>query len=106
MKLGFMSVILKQNLILHNGSQKHHPDPKKSLAGLFQCKKRELTVFYDCEDVIHHALVSCGQTVNKEFYLKVVKRFREAMRRKRPDFLRGVWGWLLRHCNASVHSPI
>jgi hypothetical protein len=48
-----------------------------------------LTVFFDCEGVIHHEFISCGQAVNKEFYLKVVKRLREAMRRKRPDFLRG-----------------
>jgi len=29
MKLGFTSVILQQNPIFHNGSQKLHPDPKK-----------------------------------------------------------------------------
>jgi hypothetical protein len=32
------------------------------------------TVFFDCEGVIHHELLPCGQMVNKEYYLKVMKR--------------------------------
>jgi len=49
----------------------------------------KVTLCFDCEDIIHHELLPRGQTVNKEYYLKVMQRIREAMRRKRPDLWRG-----------------
>jgi hypothetical protein len=104
MKLRFMSVILKQNPILHNGSQKCQPDPKRARQVCFNVKVM-LAVFFDCEGVIHHGFISCDLTVNKEFYLNMVKRLREAVRRKRPDFFFG-GGGLLHHDNAPVHSPL
>jgi len=48
-----------------------------------------LTVFFDCKGVIHHGFLLHGQMVNKEYYLKVMKRLREAMKRKRSDLWRG-----------------
>jgi hypothetical protein len=48
-----------------------------------------LTVFFDCDGVIHHEFLSRGQTVNEQCYLKMMKRLREAVRRKRPNFWRG-----------------
>ena len=39
-----------------------------------------LTVFFYCKDIIHHEFLPCGQTVNKEYYLNVMKRLREAVR--------------------------
>ena len=39
-----------------------------------------LTVVFDCEGIIHHDFLPCGQTVNKEYYLNVMKRLREAVR--------------------------
>lgn len=44
-----------------------------------------------------------GQTINKEYYVEVLKRLRDAVRRKRPRF----WSsgdWLLHHDNAPAHS--
>ena len=64
-----------------------------------------LTVFFDCDGVIRHEFLSHGQMVNKQCYLKVIKRLREALRIKRPDFWRGK-KWLLHHDNVSVHSPL
>ena len=43
--------------------------------------------------------------VNKEFYLNVLKRLKEAVRRKRPD----AWTkntWLLHHDNAPAHASL
>jgi hypothetical protein len=84
----FTAVMLIQKPILRSGSQKHRPYPKKSRQVRSNVKVT-LTVFFDCEDIIHHEFLPRGQTVNKEYYLKVMQRLREAMRRKRPDFWRG-----------------
>jgi hypothetical protein len=35
-----------------------------------------LTVFFYCEGIMHHEFVPYGQTVNKEYYLKVMKKLR------------------------------
>ena len=43
------------------------------------------------------------QTVNKEYYVEVLKRLRDAVRRKRPRFWSSV-DWLLHHDNAPAHS--
>ena len=44
-----------------------------------------------------------GRTVNKEYYLEVMQRLHEAVRKKRPD----AWledRWMLQHDNASSNS--
>jgi hypothetical protein len=64
-----------------------------------------LAVFLNCEGIIHHEFLPRGQTVNKEYYLKVMKVLREAVRRKRPGMLRGK-KWLLHHDNAPVHFSL
>jgi transposase len=48
-------------------------------------------------------IIPHGQTVNKEFYVAVLKRLREAVRWKRPQ----LWmnqSWVLHHDNAPAHS--
>ena len=63
-----------------------------------------MVVFFDWQGVIHYEFIPRGQTVNKEFYLAVLKRLREAVRRKRPQ----LWtnqSWVLHHDNAPAHSP-
>jgi len=44
-----------------------------------------LIVFLDWKSVIHYEFVPLGETVNREFYLNVLKHLREAVRRKRPE---------------------
>jgi len=61
-----------------------------------------LTVCFECEDIIHHEFQPHGQTVNKEYYLRVIKRLREAVTRKRPDLWR-LKKWLHHHDHALVH---
>ena len=46
-----------------------------------------------------------GQTVNKEYYLAVLRRLRETIRRKRPD----LWAdnsWIFHHDNVPSHSNL
>ena len=60
-------------------------------------------IFFDCEGVVHYECAPRGQTINKEYYVEVLKRLRDAVRRKRPRF----WSsgdWLLHYDNAPAHS--
>jgi len=62
-----------------------------------------LVVSFYWQGVIHYEFIPRGQTVNKEFYVAVLKHFREAVRRKRPQ----LWtnqGWVLQHDYAPTHS--
>jgi len=61
-----------------------------------------MLVFFDWQGVIHYEFVPRDQTVNKEFYVAVLKRLREAVRRKRPQ----LWtnqSWVLHHDNAPAN---
>ena len=44
-----------------------------------------LIVFFDIRGMVHHEFVPEGQTVNKEYYLAVLKCLREKICQKRPD---------------------
>ena len=60
-------------------------------------------IFFDCEGVVHYEFAARGQKINKEYYVEVLKRLRDAVRRKRPCF----WSsgdWLLHDDNARAHS--
>lgn len=82
----------------------NEPRPKKSRR--FQSKKKAmLTVFMDHNGIVHHEFLPEGQTVNKEYYLGVMRRLREAIRQKRKD----LWAnnsWILYNDNAPSHSAI
>ena len=73
-----------------------------------QCRsnvKVMLIFFFDWKDIVHHEFVPRGETVSKEFYLKVMKRLREAVRRKRPE----AWTkktWMLHHDNSPSHASL
>ena len=61
--------------------------------------------FFDWKGVVHYEFVPRGETVNKEFYLNVLKRLREAVRSKRPE----AWTnntWMLHHDNAPAHASL
>jgi hypothetical protein len=61
-----------------------------------------LTVFFDHEGIIHHEYTPGGQTVNKEYYIKVLCQLCDAVQCKRPAlWKRG--DWQLHHVNAPVH---
>jgi histone-lysine N-methyltransferase SETMAR len=62
-------------------------------------------LFFDYEGVIDHEFLPCGQRVNEEYYLKVMKRPRETVRRKRPNLWRGN-KWLLHHDDTPAQSSL
>jgi histone-lysine N-methyltransferase SETMAR len=64
-----------------------------------------LTVFFDIEGVVHHEFLYQGQTVKLWYYLEVLKRLRDNVRRKRSQ----VWrknSWFLHHDNAPAHVSL
>ncbi|KAJ4451482.1 hypothetical protein ANN_02945 [Periplaneta americana] len=44
-----------------------------------------LEVFFDSQGLIHHEFIPEGRTVTKELYVEILRRFRDAVRRKRPE---------------------
>jgi len=58
---------------------------------------------FDSEGTVHHEYAPDGQTINKEFYLEVLRRLRKSVRRKRPEKWRD-GDWILHHDNAPAHT--
>jgi hypothetical protein len=48
--------------------------------------KTMFIVFFDAQGVIHREFVPEGQTVNGQFYLRVMERLLKGIRRVRPEF--------------------
>ena len=44
-----------------------------------------LTVFFDCNGEEHYEFLPQGRTVNKEYYLEVMRWLRKAIREKRAE---------------------
>ena len=79
------------------------PRPKRSC--LVKSKENVMLIsFFDIDGVVHHEFVPPGRTVNDHFYVQVLKRLRDAVRRKR----RGKWqgGWFLNHGHAPSHTSL
>jgi len=77
--------------------------PRLKKARMSRSNMKVMLVFFDWQGIIHHKFIPRGQTVNKEFYVAVLKSLREAVRRKRPQ----LWtnqSWVSHHDNAPAHS--
>jgi histone-lysine N-methyltransferase SETMAR len=83
---------------------KNLPRPKKERRGRSNVKAM-LTVSLDTEGVVHHEFLHQGQTVNRWYYLEVLKRLRENVRRKKPQLWRNN-SWFLHHDNAPAHVSL
>jgi hypothetical protein len=60
-----------------------------------------LTVFFDYRGIVHHSYAPEGQTINKEYYLEVIRHLHDAVHRKRLD----LWAsrnWQLHHDSAPL----
>ncbi|UYV78290.1 hypothetical protein LAZ67_16000864 [Cordylochernes scorpioides] len=82
----------------------HEPRPKKARQVRSNVKVL-LTVFFDCRGVVHHEFLPQGRTVNKEYYLQVMRNLCEAIRQKRPDLWKNK-NWLLHHDNDPAHTSL
>ena len=54
---------------------------------------------------MHQEFLPQGRTVNKEYYLEVMGRLREAIQKKRPELWKNN-SWLSHHDNAPAHSSL
>ena len=64
-----------------------------------------LISFFDANGIVHKEFLPPGQTVNQQFYLKVLKRLCNSVQKKRPE----MWcsgDWLLYHDNAPAHTAL
>ena len=64
-----------------------------------------LTVFFEWEGVVHHEYAPPGQTINKEYYLNVLCRLRDAVPQKELQ-LWATGDWQLHHDNTSAHASL
>ena len=62
-----------------------------------------LLAFFYSEGIVHHEYTPDGQTINKEFYLEVLRRLRESVHRKQPEKWRD-GDWILHHDNAPART--
>ena len=79
-------------------------ETKKGAASQIKCENL-LICFFDIKGLVHFEFVPRGQTVNRLFYLEVLKRLRDAVRRKRPEMWRS-GEWLLHQDNAPAHTAL
>ena len=80
------------------------PRPKKTRQVRSNIKSM-LICFFDKKGIVYKEFIPPGQTVNAAFYIEVLKRLRENVRRKRPDQWQNNT-WLLHHDNAPAHAAL
>ena len=80
------------------------PRPKISRQSKSRVKRMLLTFFY-IRGTVHYEFVPTGQTVNQVYYLEVLERLREKVRRKRPELFANN-SWILHHDNAPAHATL
>ena len=61
--------------------------------------------FFDSTGMIYMHWVPLGQTINKEYYVEVLREFRKRFRRKKPALFKS-GQWHFHQDNASVHNSI
>ena len=59
--------------------------------------------FFYIRGIVHYEFVPTGQTVNQVYYLEVLERLLEKVRRKRPQPFANN-SWILHHDNAHDHT--
>ena len=85
---------------------KHTESPRAKKARPVQSiVKVLLTVFFDYHGVVHQNFLPQGLTVNNEYYLEVMRSFRDAIQKKQPELWKNN-SWLLHHDNAPAHSSL
>jgi len=61
--------------------------------------------FFDIRRIVHYEFVPTGQIVNQFYYLEVLERLREKVRRKLPEHFANN-SWILKHDNAPAHTAL
>ena len=63
-------------------------------------KRVILITIFDSIGLINHEFLPNWQTVDSDFYIQVIRRFREKLRKKRPEMWK-IGDWILQHDGAS-----
>ena len=66
--------------------------------------KAMMIVFFDIRGIIMTEWVPSGQTVNQHYYVEVLAKLRERIRRKRPLLWKN--GWILHQDDAPAHNAL
>jgi hypothetical protein len=86
MKHGFMVYDVEMKMQSSQWVGKSSPRPKK--AGRVRSNvKVMLKFFLDIEVVVHYKFLRQGQTLNRWYYIEVLKRLRENVKRKKTSFV-------------------
>ena len=85
-------------------TSKTTPRPKKPRQVRSKIKVL-LKFFFDGSGVVHHEYLPESSTVNQTYYIEVLKRLRDAIRRKRPELWKS-GDWFFHHDNAPAHSAL
>jgi hypothetical protein len=64
--------------------------------------KKVLIAFFDIKVSVHFEFIPQGQTVNQAYYVEILKRLHEAVRRKIPKL--GPSDWILHHDYAPANK--
>jgi len=78
------------------------PRPKKCMHELFEVQGH--VVFFDIKGTVMAEWVPSSQTVNQQYYVEVLTKLRERVRKKRPELWRK--GWILQQDNAPAHKAL
>ena len=84
---------------------KHAGTPRSKKARQSKSSHKLLMIFFDSTGMIYMHWVPTGQTVNKEYYVEVLREFRKRFRRKRPALFKS-GQWHFHQDNALVHNSI
>ena len=79
MSHGFTVMTWKQRSNLRSGRAKHSQTQKSSPSSI-QNQGAAHSFFFDASGVVHHEYLSEGSTVTQTYYIKVLKRLRDAIR--------------------------
>jgi len=80
------------------------PRPKKFRQSKSRVRTMLLT-FFDIRGIVHYEFVPTGQTVNQVYYLEVLERLHEKVRRKWSELF-AINSWILHHDNASAQTAL
>ena len=89
-----------------SSQRKHAGSPRPKKARQSKSTHKHLMIpFFDSTGMIYMHWVPSGQTVNKEYYVKVLREFRKRFLGKRPAlFKSGLWHF--QQDNVSVYNSI
>ena len=89
-----------------NSKWKHTDSPKPNIARRSKSTHKLLMIpFVDSSGMVYMQWVPTGQTINKEYYVEVLRESRKTFRRMRPALFKS-GQWHFHQDNAPVHNSI